>query len=193
MFVKEGPIKRMFKEAWKGVGLRIANDKDGLLFTGRSWYMYVFREYFPKELLGAVISMTGEIPVPSMQVLYNKEEAQTELYMADTSYAVYKRALEAEAEDNAAERTDIIILDIHEWPYRIYTDSMAQVYAVPERIAEMIEPGICEPNEDYHGCFALKDGWLYWVSDYMAFGFASHMANDEVRGRAMKLKEAGIV
>lgn len=142
MFVKEGPIKRMFKEAWKGVGLRIANDKDGLLFTGRNWYMYVFREYFPKELLGAVISMTGEIPLPSMQVLYNKEEAQTELYMADPSYAVYKRALEAEAVDHAAERTDIIILDIHERPYRIYTDSMAQVYAVPERIVEMIEPGM---------------------------------------------------
>ena len=100
--------------------------------------MYVFREYFPKELLGAVISMTGEIPVQSMQVLYNKEEAQTELYMADPSYAVYKRALEAEAADNAVERTDIIIMDIHERPNRIYTDSMAQVYAVPERIVEMI-------------------------------------------------------
>ena len=193
MFIKEAEIKRLFKDAYKGVGLRIASDENGLVFTGRTWYIYVFRENLPKEIKGAVIALTGEIPPIGTQVLYNAEGEQTELFKADPAQDVYKRALEAEAEDCQARPADIILLDHLERPYRVVTDERDEVFTVPERFCMMADPGNCGKDEEYKGCFALPSGWLYWLSEHMAYGFPSFVIDEAIRGRAMKLKEAGII
>lgn len=192
MFIKEAEIKRLFKEAYKGVGLRIANDGEGLMFTGRAWKMYFFRENFPKEIMGAAITLTGEIPEPRNQILYNAEGAQTELFGTEPS--LYKQALEAQAEGSIVDAScDIMIRGMLDRTYRILKDDDDREYAILERFAALPEPGLCDNNENYHGCYAAEDRWLYWLSDYMAYAFPSYVTEDEIKGRARELKEAGII
>ena len=192
MFVKKTEAGRIFKEAYKGVGLRIVNDGNGLALTGRAWAMYIFGENIPKEIMGGIISLTGAVPQEGEQVLYNKENSQTELYMANPDHAVYKRALEAQAAGNAARGSDVIITELLDRMYRVLTDSSGMTHPVPERIWEMISPANCEENEEMHGCFATKEGWIYWLSDHMAFGFYTKYVDGQIKARAEQLAAAGL-
>ena len=193
MFIKPSAAARLFKEAYKGIGLRIANTGDGLVLTGRAWHIFIYRENIPKEIMGEIIKLTGDIPKKGEQLLYSKDSgAQIELYLVEPHQDVYRRATEAQAEGNDVWATRIMIADAWEKPFRVYkTDKFC--YAIPEGIRAMISAEWCDQNEEMYGAFATQLGWLYWVSSYMAFGYPAFVTDDEVKGQALKLQEAGIL
>lgn len=189
MFIKVSAAARLFKEAYKGVGLRIANTGHGIVLTGRAWSMFVFDENLPKELKGEIIKLTGFIPNQGEQSITNKDGTQMELYLADPSLDVYARAMEARADGKSLWYTDIIITD--ERPYRVYRTA-DNIHVIPEAIKEMINIGCSDEDEEMYGAFEGLGSWLYWISSHMAFGWPAFTANDEVKGRALRLNEAGI-
>lgn len=191
MFIKVSAAARLFKEAYKGVGLRIANTGHGIVLTGRAWRMFVFDENLPKKLKGEIIKLTGFIPNQGEQSITNKDGTQMELYLADPSLDVYARAMEAQAEGKDIWHTDIIITDDLERPYRVYR-SEHNVYVIPEAIRDMINSGCCEQYEEMYGAFEGLGSWMYWISSYMAFGWPAFTADDAVKARALRLNEAGI-
>lgn len=172
MFIKATHAAKLFKLAYKGVGLRVGKDDQGIYLTGRRWYMYIFSENMPKEVLGAIISQTGEIPAVGEQKLYSKGSIQTEMFETRYREDAYKRALEAQAEGEVLRKTQVILLDSDEKPFAVYRSS-ENLYAVPYDYSIMCSPLNCEEQEDMQGCFA-KDRWIYWISDYMAFGLAPY-------------------
>ena len=52
--------------------------------------------------------------------------------------------------------------------------------------------GSGDEDEEMYGAFEGLGSWLYWISNHMAFGWPAFTANDEVKGRALRLNEAGI-
>lgn len=169
MFIREADAKKLFKNAYKGVGLRLVNDGDGLIITGRQWSMQILDEYLPKEVKGAVITLTGELPDVEEELLCNKDGNQQEVYLGYGFEQVYRNALKAQAEGNGAMYTDVIISDPFSYLYRIYKDENGKTYLVPEEVCRMCLPSNCEDDENMYGCFAAEDGALVWLSDHMAF------------------------
>lgn len=196
MFIKESDVRKILKEAYKGAGLHIANEEHGLELFGTTWHMYVFKEYMPKEILGAIITLTGEIPAEGEQIYYSFDQTkgQRELYGTALNQNTYQTAMEAQVENKSANSTDIVITDVYQNQYRIYTNRKDEekVYVLPDKYREMIDAGFCNKDEEYYGCYALGS-WLYWISGYMAFAYPTHIMRDEIKIRAEKLLKAGVL
>ena len=192
MFIRKTDAERLFKKAYKGVGLRLASDENGLILTGRKWYMYIDREHLPKEVLGAVISLTGVIPPIGEQYLCNPGGDQTELYQAEPGQDPCREGLQAQADGEQIHMTDLVIADFVSEPLRIYTTSKGRAYLVPDVYRKICDTGNLEENEEMQGCFVTEAGWIWWVSDYMTFGISPY-APDNGMELLRKITEAGIL
>lgn len=196
MFIKETDVRRLLKEAYKGAGLHIVNDELGLGIFGTTWHMYVFKENLPKEILGAIITLTGEIPTEGEQIHYSQDQphGQREIFKAEPTHDIYRRAMEAQAGHNVVGSTDIAIEDLFQHQYRLYVDQGEErrVYTIPDKYREMIDAGYCEKDEEFYGSYAM-DSWIYWVSSYMAFSYPTYMARAEIKDRAENLLKAGMI
>lgn len=62
MFVKNSRFKQMMKNAWKGKGLRVAMHDGVIYLSGNIWEMEVECDTITKEILAAIVELTGEIP-----------------------------------------------------------------------------------------------------------------------------------
>lgn len=187
MFIKEADARRLFKAAYKGVGLRLAYDGDGLIITGRHWFMQILDEYVPKEIKGLIISLTGQLPELKEELLCNDTGNQQEIYLSFGHERVYKQALQLLKEGNHATAADIILTDSMDYKYRIYTDDAGEAHLVEEKIKEMCMASNCDVGETMYGCFAAKDGSIYWVSDQMAFCLVP-AAEEHIRERLREVK-----
>ena len=201
-------ITRLVKEAYKGVGLRIANTGEGYMLSGRAWAMFGYHGDLPKELLGEIMKLIGEFPEDREQYLCSRDNGgQSELYLSEGWQDVYRRATEAQADNNDAWETDILITDDYNKPYRVFRtkafpeeeadddaiDGSRGVYAVPAGISGAISAEYCNKNEEFYGCFLGNVGWLYWISADMAFGYNTDFTNDTIRERAGDLMQKGAV
>ena len=190
MFIKAAHCARLFKQAYKGAGLRVGKDEDGIYLTGRKWFMYIFTEYVPKEVLGTIITLTGEIPEEGEQKLYNKDSIQMELFSARYREDAYKRALEAQADGEKIWRTNVILLDGYEKTFAVYK-SAKDLYVIPYEYSVMCSPLNCEEQEEMQGCFT-KDRWTYWISGYMAFGISPY-EDEDLDNMLDRIREAAIL
>ena len=177
MFIKKADTKRLMKQAYKGIGLRLANDGRGLIITGRNWYMQVLHEYLPKETKGDIIALTGELPANGEQWLCDPDGNQQEIFHSYSHVEVYRLAMEAEAAGNRVDATDIIITD-GEKLYRVCRSEDGKCHLIPETINQMCSALNCEDDEDMYGCYADSDGALYFRSDYMAFCIVPSLTED---------------
>lgn len=62
MFLSRNGLKKLMTEAYKGYGLKVRNDGEGLAITGATWSVYFIRATMPKEVLGDLIGLVGELP-----------------------------------------------------------------------------------------------------------------------------------
>ena len=68
MFLKKTVLKRLMKEAYKH-GLRVAATEERYYLCGGYWEMDILKEYMPKEILAAVLELTGWIPETGAVIL----------------------------------------------------------------------------------------------------------------------------
>ena len=191
MFIKEADARRLFKKAYKGAGLRIGNDGKGIYLTGRTWYMYVFRENIPKGILGSIISLTGALPEEGEQWICSKDECQEEIYETGIGKDIYRRALEAQAEGKDAVPANMVLFDDEGRPYHVYA-SRDGLQLVPEEFKAMCSASNCEENEDAQGCFTGVGNWIYWLSSHMAFAVSPYTVGG-LEDQLREIQEAQIV
>lgn len=191
MFIRLADVRRLLKTAYKGVGLRIGKDKEGIFLTGRKWYMYIFSDNLPKEVLGEIISLIGVLPVNGEQWLCNKYGQQTELYHVTGREDVYQCAMQAQTDGRPVAASNMILLDDYEKEYRVYS-ATGDLYLVPAEYTAMCDTGNCDSDENMYGCYVDKAGWIYWVSSYMAFGISPYEIED-LGSWLEEIKEAEIV
>ena len=191
MFIRLADVRRLLKTAYKGVGLRIGRDTEGIFLTGRKWYMYIFSDNLPKEVLGEIISLIGVLPVNGEQWLCDKHGQQTEIYKVSGREDVYQCAMKAQADGHPVMASNMILLDEYEKEYRIYSAS-GELYLVPAEYTVMCNTGNCDSDEEMQGCFVDKEGWIYWVSSYMAFGISPYEIED-LDSWLEEIREAEIV
>lgn len=192
MFIKQTHLARMFKKAYKGVGLRIIRDEQGIGLTGRKWYMYVFWDFLPKEVLGLIISLVGILPGDGEQQLSNQDGNQMELYKTDKRQDIYKTALEAQAGQNMLYSTGMMLSNELDDVFRVYKGKENRLYLVPEGCRLMCNTSACREDEEMYGCFADPEGWIYWIGSDMAFGIAPG-EDEELKPWLEKIKNAGIL
>lgn len=79
MFLNKKVLNKLMKEAYKS-GLIIANREDKWIYiAGRYWEVEMKRECIPKEILGDIISLVGNIPDPGERYLCTAEGNQLEI------------------------------------------------------------------------------------------------------------------
>lgn len=189
MFIKEAMMKKLMKEAWKGVGLRVINNSNTIVLTGRRWYIEFFKEHMPKEILGHIYTLAGSLPELNAQFLANQEMNQEELYGTPTSDVdVYRNALEAQNDDNKVLASAIIIDDL--WTqYRIYQDADGNTYPIPETYHSAISQTLCEENEEFYGAYVDEEDWIFYISSYSAFAVAPYESDLERSETYLKIKK----
>lgn len=182
MFIQKTAFIRMMKNAWKGVGLRVINKERSYVLTGRTWYLEIFKNFIPKEILGQIIALAGELPGEEEQFLSTKDGNQEELYITPYAAAeLYLEALKLQANEMTVNPTDVLI-DQGYAIYRLYKDAAGRTYPIPESIHVAIGSSYCDQDETYHGAF-YNGGWLYWISTYCAFALSPYehvMENVEI-------------
>lgn len=77
MFVKMSILKKLIKEAYKS-GLVLANNGETIVIAGNYWQMEIKRALMPKELLAAIIELTGELPGAGERYICDKGGNQQE-------------------------------------------------------------------------------------------------------------------
>lgn len=78
MFVRLNILKKLMKEAYK-TGLVIANSGERILIAGRYWEMDIANYAIPKELMGAIIELVGELPRVGERFSATKDGNQIEI------------------------------------------------------------------------------------------------------------------
>lgn len=59
MFLKISMFKRLIKTAWKGMGLTVGNDGEGIYLVGRHWSIWMARIEMTNKAKAAIIELTG--------------------------------------------------------------------------------------------------------------------------------------
>lgn len=80
MFLTRNGLKKLMTAAYKGNGLRVKNDGQGISITGAKWSVYFLHDYIPKETLGDLIAMVGQIPACEEMYSATKDGNQMEIY-----------------------------------------------------------------------------------------------------------------
>ena len=80
MFLRRNVLKAMMTRAYKGGGLRVRNDVTGLCICGAKWAVYFIHREMPKEVMGDLISLVGELPDRHEAYTADKNGNQMELY-----------------------------------------------------------------------------------------------------------------
>lgn len=62
MFLKINMFKRLIKTAWKGMGLTVGNDGEGIYLVGNHWSIWLASWEMTNKAKAAIIELTGGLP-----------------------------------------------------------------------------------------------------------------------------------
>lgn len=131
------------QNAYKGGGIRIRNTGEGISITGSSWEVYFLAGEIPKETLGDLISMVGELPERGESYTADKNGNQMEIW-DDT----WQNAMEiAGSGGNDLEVTPVVV---EGFPYlmRILQDCNMQITLIDERMKQIVQPSLIDSDDD---------------------------------------------
>ena len=164
MFVNPKELKKLMKEAFKANYLIVGRREDVYYIQGVYWKVLCKKEFVPKEILGAVIELTGEIPGDGECYCAGKEGNQMEL-----------NPMEIVIPDQAEEVviTDFILKSKHGVLQRIiqFPGSM-HVYLINNKFAEMVSEIYCdEKNGEFFtdDPVCSVDHGVFWENNVMKF------------------------
>lgn len=78
MFLHKKTLKRLMTEAYKTRLIVAMSEKGWLYLAGSYWEVNIKREYIPKETMGDIIALIGELPEPGERLSATKEGNQME-------------------------------------------------------------------------------------------------------------------
>lgn len=78
MFLQKRILKRLMTEAYKYRLIVAMSEDDWLYLAGSYWEVNIKKEYIPKETMGDIIALIGELPEPGERFSATKEGNQME-------------------------------------------------------------------------------------------------------------------
>ena len=164
MFVNPKELKKLMKEAFKADFLIVGSREDMYYIQGSYWKMLCKKRFVPKEILGLIVELTGEIPGDGECYCAGKSGNQMQL-----------NPMEIEIPPEAAEIeiTDFIVMHKLGTAQRILQFSgSGNVYLINNKFAGMISPRFIdaehgELDPEYALC-SVNHG-VFWVNNVMKF------------------------
>lgn len=166
------------QSSYKGGGLRVRNDGKGYSICGASWAAYFFKGEMPKETMGDLISLVGELPSDEEVYVAGKGGNQIEIYDAEAMTAMDV----ATSCHLQMEKTPVVVE--HETCFlRVYQGvKSGQATVVNERHSEIVAPALIDsdhgeelPEGPFEGG-GMIEGIFYnavcWYNNRMAFAVA---------------------
>lgn len=186
MFLKINKVAAMARDAYKKGGLRVASDNDFLTMQGRGWAMQILNSRIPKELLGEIVKLTGEIPQPESQILAMESGNQEEIFYRPGDYLdVYRNAMSAEAAGRELELTRVVLASKGRTLYSVfqeYDEANYNMHVMPEEMRARIDAGYCEKDEELYPAYVGLGNSYYRRSDHMAIAITLYTPEEFEKG-----------
>ena len=84
MVVSESGLMTAMREAFKGVGYKVANNESGgteqIVIGAPGWVVVIEKENVPRKVLGLIAEHVGDIPAPGQAYQVSKKQTQTEVF-----------------------------------------------------------------------------------------------------------------
>ena len=117
MFLKISIFKTLLKNAWKGAGLTVGIDGDGIYLMGGYWSIWLEKTQMTKKAKAAIMELTGEFPPPGSAFKawkdQNNQYEMSEVYDYDL-YNPNTKGFKIRYENTGVmfdgHRTDIVVL-----------------------------------------------------------------------------------
>lgn len=135
MFLNRNRFKRMMANAYKGGGLRVKNDGEGISISTVQWSAYFLKGEMPKETLGDLIALVGELPDREEVYLADKNGNQMEIYYENSANAL-KVATMSEKE---LYETPVIIAQFPYFLGLLQNPANAEITVVNKKLLDVID------------------------------------------------------
>ena len=175
MFLTRTGLKKLMERSVKGGGLHVRNDGKGYSICGASWAVYFFKGDIPKETLGDLISLVGELPGDEEAYTADKGGNQVEIY-----------------DENALTAMDIatscrwqmaktpVVIEHPPYMLRVYQNRKSgQATVINERIVAIVDPELIDSRNDenlpegpFEGGGMVEERFynaICWYNNRMAF------------------------
>lgn len=180
MFLNKKVFKRLMTQAYKE-SLKVAMSHDGWLYlAGLYWEVSIKKDFIPKETLGDIIALIGELPEPGERFSASKEGNQIEF---DSKLEV---SLEPFKNNDTLTVTNVILIGTSGTQQRILQDKEdGDIYAVNNVFINIINNAeIMEQKGEYavNEPFYEKCSGVLWMNNVCRLHAAFRMdrKNDKV-------------
>ena len=178
MFLTRTGFKKLMERSVKGGGLYVRNDGKGYSICGASWAAYFFKGDMPKESLGDLISLVGELPGDEESFTADKGGNQINIYDENAMTAMDV----AMSCNRQMEKTSVLI-EHPPYTLRVYQNwKSGQATVISEKIAAIVDPELIDskngedlPNGPFEGGGMVEERFynaVCWYNNRMAFSVA---------------------
>lgn len=178
MFLNPKIFKKLMKEAYK-TGLIVArNHVDSIYIAGRYWEAQIKKDYIPKETMGDLISLIGDIPEPGARISASKEGNQFEVGLP--------LDIRTDPEEEQMEISDLILIGCGGVHQRLLQRSNGNVYAVNNVYVSIVDNGwVDEKRGEYvvDKPYFAKTGFM-WLNNVCVFH--AYFRGDKMNENTMK-------
>ncbi len=167
MFLNNGILKRLMKQAYKAGGLIVARTEKRTYIAGNFWEMDVLQEFLPKQILAQIIELAGELPGEGERFRADKNGNQMEM--------VLKKEVDQNGFSEGIEVTNFILLGKQSTAQRVLQTPAGKAYIVNDAFIEIADnAAVAEDRGEYRvGDHPLynRDGilWRNNVASFHAF------------------------
>lgn len=164
MFVNTKELKKLMKEAFKAEFLIVGSREDMYYIQGSYWKMLCKKRFVPKEILGLIVELTGEIPGDGECYCAGKSGNQMQLNPME---------IEIPPEATEIEITDFVVLHKLGVAQRILQfPSSGNVYLINNKFAGMISARFIDAEHgelDPECALCSVNHGVFWANNVMKF------------------------
>lgn len=164
MFLNIAKFKKLLKEAYEGIGLRVGRPgAHWFCIQGAYWSMEVPVDYMKKEAKAALVELIGDLPAAGQGFTYMKK-METKSTMADTLWTDLWR----EAETGRPAKITRITVTTDGGPKTlIQDDNLEHIAMIRDTFLDCMDPEKKDKEESYMKIVMAGDNVIF-ISDQMA-------------------------
>lgn len=188
-------MKKLMERSLKGGGLHVRNDGKGYSICGAAWAVYFFKGEMPKETLGDLISLVGELPGDGEAYTADKGGNQVEIYDGNALTAMDA----ATGCEELMEKTPVMIESYPHTLRAFQNVKTGRVTVINEKFvqivnAELIDSNAGEelPEGPFEGGAMVEERFhndICWYNNTMAVTFARFILNGGLTEEIVKVLE----
>lgn len=174
MFLREEPLKRMMKEAFKGAGLIIANKGEVIYIAGSYWAIDIERKHLPKTILAKIIELAGELP--EVGESFEATKGGNQMLAGGTNDVAIGGAAEE------LHVTNVVVFSIYGIPQRVLQNGLNAIVLVTEAVMGMICKNAVDTSrgeEEPIGPLYVPGKGLFWANNVMRFRVVHRTVDNE--------------